>query len=149
MQIPFFKTVSEARSVLIAGAGGGFDIVSGIPLYLFLRSLGKEVVLGNLSFTALSFTDSAEVFPGTYRITEHSADVPYFPEKILLEWLGKRDEKPAIYGFCNTLGVAPLSDAYRFVIEKYEIDTLILVDGGTDSLMFGDETKVGTIVEDA
>jgi hypothetical protein len=149
MQIPFLSAISEARSLLIAGAGGGFDIVSGIPIYLFLRSLGKQVVLGNLSFTPLPFTDSEEVFPGTFRITEQSTDVPYFPEKYILDWLDQRNERPEMYGFSNRLGVAPLSAAYSYVVNKHDVDTLILVDGGTDSLMFGDESKVGTIVEDA
>lgn len=149
MQIPFLKSISNSRSILIAGAGGGFDIASGIPIYLYLRSLGKQVVLANLSFTALSFTDSEEVCPGTYLVTEKSNDVPYFPEKIILEWLRSKNETPAMYGFSNKMGVVPLSQAYSFIVEKNRIDTLILVDGGTDSLMFGDEPQAGTIVEDA
>lgn len=149
MQVPFLRQMADARSVLIAGAGGGFDIVSGIPLYLYLRGLGKQVALANLSFTALPFTDSEEICPGTYRVTEKSADVPYFPEKTILEWLGSRGENPAMYGFSKKLGVLPLSRGYAEIIDRHNVDTLILVDGGTDSLMFGDESKVGTIVEDA
>lgn len=149
MQVPFFKALSETRSILIAGAGGGFDIVSGIPLYLYLRSLGKQVVLANLSFTALPFSDSEEVFPGTYRVTKESTNLPYFPEKYILDWLGSKNENAIMYGLSNKMGVLPLSQAYSFIIEAHNIDTLILVDGGTDSLMFGDESKVGTIVEDA
>jgi hypothetical protein len=149
MQIPFFKALSNSRVVLVAGAGGGFDIASGIPIYLYLRRLGKSVVLANLSFTALSFTDSEEVCPGTYRVTSESRDVPYFPEKFIVEWLKKRGESPDMYGFSNELGVAPLSHAYSTIIQRHGVDTVILVDGGTDSLMFGDESGVGTIVEDA
>lgn len=149
MQAPFLQEISKARSVLIAGAGGGFDIVSGIPLYLYLRSLGKQVVLANLSFTALPFSDSEEVFAGTYHVTEASADLPYFPEKHILNWLRSRSEFPYVYGLSNRMGVLPLSQAYSHLVERHDIDTLVLVDGGTDSLMFGDEPKVGTIVEDA
>lgn len=149
MQIPFLKRLSNSRSILIAGAGGGFDVVSGIPIYLYLRSLGKEVVLANLSFSALNFTDSEEICPGAYRIALDDAEVPYFPEKYILEWLHARNEQPWIYGFSNELGVHPLSHAYSNIIDRHSVDTLILVDGGTDSLMFGDEPKVGTIVEDA
>lgn len=149
MQVPFIQKITEGRSVLIAGAGGGFDVVSGVPLYLFLRSLGKSVVLANLSFTALPFSDSEEIFPDTYRVTETSADLPYFPEKCILDWLRSRDEFPDVYAFSNRMGVVPLAQAYACVIERHDIDTLVLVDGGTDSLMFGDEPKVGTIVEDA
>jgi len=45
MQIKFFKNIKPSKRVLIAGVGGGFDIASGIPLYRYLRDLGKEVVL--------------------------------------------------------------------------------------------------------
>lgn len=149
MQAPFIQEISKARTILIAGAGGGFDIVSGIPLYLYLRSLGKQVVLANLSFTALPFSESEEVFSGTYHVTEASADLPYFPEKYIFDWLRTRKEAPDVYAFSNRMGVVPLSQAYSYIVERHDIDTLVLVDGGTDSLMFGDEPKVGTIVEDA
>ncbi|BBL75549.1 DUF1152 domain-containing protein [Methylomagnum ishizawai] len=149
MKIPFFDALSDSKSILIAGAGGGFDVASGIPIYLYLRKLGKPVVLANLSFTALPSTDSEEICPGTYRITQESRDIPYFPEKFILEWLSTRGENPDIYACSNKLGVIPLGHAYSVITQKYGIDTLILVDGGTDSLMFGDEVGVGTIVEDA
>jgi hypothetical protein len=149
MKIPFFKKLENAQNILIAGAGGGFDIVSGIPIYLYLRSLGKTVVLANLSFTELAFTDSCEICPGTYQVTAQSGEVPYFPEKFILEWLATRNDSPAMYGFSNKLGVTSLRNAYKTIIERHQIDTLILVDGGTDSLIFGDEPGVGTVVEDA
>ncbi|MFO1251127.1 MAG: DUF1152 domain-containing protein [Inhella sp.] len=149
MQTPFFQACSEAQTILIAGAGGGFDVVSGIPLYLYFRSQGKQVVLANLSFTALPFADCEEVFPGTYRVTDTAAELPYFPERYILEWLRERGEAPSVYALSNQLGVQPLRAAYAHLLERHQVDTLVLVDGGTDSLMFGDEAKVGTIVEDA
>ena len=149
MQIPFFNELSDSKVVLLAGAGGGYDIASGIPLYLYLRRLGKQVILANLSFSALELTDNQEICPGTYRVTTESCDVPYFPERHIVEWLQMRGEQPLMYGFSNKLGVAPLSRAYAKLIEQHDVDTLLLVDGGTDSLMFGDESGVGTIVEDA
>ncbi|MEY3201307.1 MAG: hypothetical protein RIR70_857 [Pseudomonadota bacterium] len=149
MHIPFFQEISRARSVLIAGAGGGFDVVSGIPLYLHLQNIGVKAVLANLSFTALAFSEGEEVCNGTYRVDGRCKNLPYFPEKYIFDWLTARGDSPAIYAFSNQLGVAPLTRAYNFLIEHHGIDTLLLVDGGTDSLMFGDEAKVGTIVEDA
>ena len=41
-----------------------------------------------------------------------------------------------------------LYEAYISIIEKFNIDTIILVDGGTDSLLFGDEKQVGSPLED-
>jgi len=37
--------------IFIAGAGGGFDVFSGLPLYFGLRAAGKKVTLANLSFS--------------------------------------------------------------------------------------------------
>ncbi|MDR2678889.1 MAG: hypothetical protein LBB51_05565, partial [Zoogloeaceae bacterium] len=106
MQIPFFTALSRADTVLIAGAGGGFDIASGIPLYLHLAGLGKKVVLANLSFAALSATGCEEVSPGAYRLTNVMDEaiaklteaLDYFPEKFILEWLAGRGEHPEMYG---------------------------------------------------
>jgi len=149
MRIPFFDSVASAQKVLLVGAGGGFDLASGIPIYLYLKEQGKEVVLANLSFTQLPFTESEEVFKGTYRVGVEPCDVPYFPEKFIHDWLCARGHKPDVYAFVDELGVQSLRRAYRYLIDKYQIDTLVLVDGGTDSLMFGDEVGVGTIVEDS
>ena len=149
MKLPIFNELEKSKSVLLIGAGGGFDIVSGLPLYLYLRDMGIDVTLANLSFTELTFSESKEVFEGTYSVTKDSLDLPYFPEKYLQNWLLSRNETPFIYALSNKMGVQPLRQAYTYLVDQHNIDTLILVDGGTDSLMFGDEQKVGTIVEDA
>ncbi|RUS66919.1 hypothetical protein CUZ56_01714 [Saezia sanguinis] len=106
MLLPFFKELSTSHSILLAGAGGGFDIVSGIPIYFYLRTLGKNVVLANLSFTELSETESAEPCPGMYHITADSKTIPYFPEKHMLQWLQARGEYPDMFG--NKTGVATI-----------------------------------------
>ena len=87
---------------------------------------------------------------GLYPITEESNDLPYFPEKLIVQWLKETsNETVDMYAFSNQLGVAPLREAYMEIIKKHNVDTLIMVDGGTDSLMFGDESGVGTIIEDS
>lgn len=149
MRIPFFDAIANSRNILLAGAGGGFDIAAGIPLYLYLRSQGKQVVLANLSFTRLTLTDCTEVHPGCFEVFPESTDIQYFPERLILNWLKQRGDATCMYAFSNEQGVAPLSRCYAHLCQKHAIDTLILVDGGTDSLMFGDEAGVGTIVEDA
>ena len=35
-QLPFFQELDRAGTILIAGAGGGFDVFSGLPLYFNL-----------------------------------------------------------------------------------------------------------------
>jgi len=149
-QIPIFEELKESKSILLAGAGGGFDIFSGIPLYFNLKQQGKNVVLANFSFSWLSQTTSEKVFPNCYKIKSRDKDLSgrnYFPEKYLKLWLELQGEDVEIYGFEKT-GVNPLKNAYKYLIKEHQIDTILLVDGGTDSLMFGDEEGLGTPQED-
>ncbi len=148
MKIPFFDKLDNAEKVLIAGAGGGYDMVSGMPLYSYLRGQGKAVVLANLSFSQLDLTNNRLVMPHLYEITDTSEHVRYFPEKHVRDWLIERDECPHIYGI-KVSGVQEMSAMYQQLIDIHDIDSVILADGGTDSLMFGDEVQVGTIVEDS
>ena len=76
--------------MLIAGAGGGFDIFCGLPLYLWLRKAGKTVHLANLSSGALAFTDAENPVAGLWRITRQTAATKYFPEMHLAGWLSER-----------------------------------------------------------
>jgi hypothetical protein len=134
--------------VLIAGAGGGFDVFAGLPLFHSLLAEGKEVFLANLSFTHLSGTTARRVGEVSWKIGPESTGAPdYFPEKYLAEWLELRGLPSSIYGF-GKVGVRPLRRAYEELIKELGIDALILVDGGTDILMRGDEAGLGTPGED-
>jgi hypothetical protein len=73
--------------------------------------------------------------------------VPYFPERHLADWFAIVGEPAPIYAFERT-GVLALREAYAALVAHLQIDTLILVDGGTDSLMRGDEAGLGTPGED-
>ena len=149
-KIPIFEELEESNNILLAGAGGGFDIFSGIPIYYSLKEQGKKVTITNFSFTWLSKTTSKEVYPYCYQIENSDQSLTiggYFPEKYLKQWFTKEGEDVNIYGF-EKIGVNPLKNAYKYLIEKHEIDTIILIDGGTDSLMFGDEEGLGTPQED-
>jgi hypothetical protein len=52
-----------------------------------------------------------------------------------------------VYAFPK-VGVQPLRAAYRYLVDHLGVDALVLVDGGTDILLRGDETGLGTPVED-
>jgi hypothetical protein len=147
---PFFTRLRDARRVLVAGAGGGFDVYAGLPLALALRSAGKEVHLANLSFADLYGldldvwleADVAAIGPDT------AARGDYFPERTLARWLQGQDLPATVYAFPQT-GVQPLRAAYRALVEHLGgVDALVLVDGGTDILMRGDEHGLGTPEED-
>jgi hypothetical protein len=145
----FFGALEDSKNILIAGAGGGYDVFCGLPLYFNLKSQGKTVYLANLSFadvmrsTGRKITDSLVEVKAT---TEGYGS--YFPELYLTRWFARQDEKVSIYAFENT-GVKPLTEAYKALVKLLEVDTVILVDGGTDSLMCGDEIDLATPEEDA
>ncbi len=149
-RIPFFDRLADSQTILLAGAGGGFDIYSGLPLYFSLRRAGKKVILANFSFTWLDQTSAELVFPYCYRIRANDVDRSgrnYFPEAHLQAWLERRGERVELYAF-DRIGVQPLRAAYQYLLATHAIDTVVLVDGGTDSLMLGDEAGLGTPQED-
>ena len=54
---PLFAALKPHARILLAGAGGGFDIFSGLPLFFRLRELGHEVWLANYSFSEIEATE--------------------------------------------------------------------------------------------
>src|SRR6266699_1533214 len=148
LTLPFFKEIEKAHSILLAGAGGGFDIFSGLPLYFGLRNLGKRIHLANLSFSPLFLATGQRLSPALVEVTaDTQSRSDYLPEKYLAEWFVAQGEPTPIYCFDRT-GVQPLLMAYQTLIDLLHVDTIILVDGGTDSLMRGDEAGLGTPEED-
>ena len=148
LQLPFFSEIAPARRVLVAGAGGGFDVFCGLPLYFALRNVGKEVFLANLSFSPLRPASGRWLAPALVEVTWDSPVTDrYFPERYLADWFIARGDDVPIYCFPK-VGVRPLSEAYQVLVDHLEVDTVLLVDGGTDSLMCGDEAGLGTPVED-
>ena len=146
--LPLFRNLNAAQRVLIAGCGGGFDVFAGVPLGIYLAARGCQVTYANLSFSNLWACGGTRIGPTTWLVEPQSNELPYFPEKWLAEWLQRRGMAAPIYAFAKS-GVRPLAAAYRTIIERHEVDLVLLVDGGTDSLIFGDEPGLGTIVEDA
>jgi len=146
--LPLFERLASCRRILIAGAGGGFDVFAGLPLYLALRADGKDVFLANLTFTPLEQTDARYLAPHLAEVTvETTGAERYFPERRLAEWFAHRGEAVSVYTFEKT-GVVHLRQAYELLARELRLDAVVLVDGGTDILMRGDEAGLGTPEED-
>lgn len=149
LELPFFKELSGSKTVLIAGAGGGFDIFAGLPLYFALKSKGIKVHLANLSF---SFRHGE--ITGRY-LTKDLVEVTarsrgneyYFPEGYLTRWFSRKREDASIYCLRPS---APkvLVPSLKQLRQTLDIDTVVLVDGGVDSILKGDEQHIGTPLED-
>jgi hypothetical protein len=146
---PLFARLADAQRVLVAGAGGGFDVYAGLPLATALRAMGKEVHLANLSFSNLDGLDIEDwLEPGLAAVTPDSrGGEGYFPERTLARWLAAQGLPAVVHAFPRT-GVHPLRAAYTTLVKRYDVDAVVLVDGGTDILMQGDESGLGTPEED-
>ena len=148
MKLPFFTELEKSQNILIVGAGGGFDVFCGLPLYFWLRNAGKTVHLANLSFSELGFCDGERPTPALLRVLPNTGgSANYFPEVYLAQWLTARYGETSVYAIERT-GVIPVVAAYEWLVETLHPDTLILIDGGTDSLLRGDEIGLGTPQED-
>jgi hypothetical protein len=116
------------RNVLLAGAGGGWDILGGLPLFHEWRET-SNIVLANFSARVEGFD---------VRLATADDD----PEGKLADVL-----KMPIHVF-GKAGFRTLKAGYEKLLKEHRIDTIVLVDGGVDSLMRGDEEGCGTIFQD-
>jgi hypothetical protein len=149
MLTPFHHALNSASHVLLAGAGGGFDVFASLPLYFALKSAGKKVSLANLSFSEILPSAGLHLTPFCAEISADSdGHTGYFPEKHLAHFLLTRGDRTTVFAIPRT-GCKPTIEAYHALHNHLRFDTLVLVDGGTDSLMRGDEQGIGTPQEDA
>jgi hypothetical protein len=148
-QPPLFTRLAPARRILIAGAGGGFDIYAGLPLALALSEAGHTVHLANLTFSSLDELRHDDWLSGGLAAVgpDSTGAADYFPERTLARWLKGGPLTPTVYTFERS-GVQPLRRSYQKLVEDLDLDAIVLVDGGTDILMRGDEAGLGTPEED-
>jgi len=143
------ESLECSQRILVAGAGGGFDVYAGLPIYSRLRSIGKTVFLANLSFTYLKGTNAPELSPCLYAVDESTVgEDRYFPERTLCRFVSRRlGESIRVYAF-EREGAKPIREAYSYLAARLNIDAVVLLDGGTDILLRGDEASLGTPAED-
>lgn len=156
LEQPIVARLSGCRRVLLAGCGGGYDVLGAVPLFVALRARGVEVSLASLSFTYLNGLDGARQdleHPNMYEVDGACAsELKYCPEAWLARFLDERFGAPAgaghlLYCFDKT-GVVPLTDAYRALVARHNFDAIVLIDGGIDAVLRGDERSIGTPSED-
>jgi hypothetical protein len=149
---PATDRLASCRRVLLAGCGGGYDVLGAVPLVAALRDRGVDVHLASLSFCYLNALDGAErdvEVPSLYAVGAAAAsERAYSPEAWLAGFLDQRlGAGHRIWCFDKT-GVRPLLAAYRALVRRLQLDAIVLIDGGIDALLRGDETSLGTPAED-
>jgi hypothetical protein len=125
LNLPFQLT---DKTVLLAGAGGGWDVFGAVPLAHELEK-SCRVVLANYSSATAGYAVRLAA-------PEDRA------EQALASALGK-----PVYVFGKE-GAKTLRAGYEQLIQREGIDAVILVDGGVDALMRGDEEGPGTVLQD-
>jgi hypothetical protein len=142
------RALEASRRILVAGAGGGFDVYAGLPVYERLRSLGRDVFLANLSFTYLPGTNARKLTSALYAVDAATGGGDgYFPERTLSRFLARGGQDATVFAF-DKVGVVPVREGYEHLVKQLQLDAIVLVDGGTDILMRGDEAGLGTPAED-
>ncbi len=153
LNLPIFHLLQDKDNILISGAGGGFDIFAGLPLYFTLKDMGKTVHLANYSFTDFAITKvlsdpHIEIPDVLLSVTgEVKDDFMYYPEGHLGEWLAQNNDHTPVW-LIRSHGTPLVEKAFERLVQMFNIDALILVDGGVDSIMRGDEHHPGSLLED-
>jgi hypothetical protein len=155
LNLPVDHLLADKQNILIAGAGGGFDILAGLPLYAHLKNAGKNVHLANYSFVDVNLADMLNddgemLLDGLIYGTRGpvTRQTPYFPEGYLAQWFAQEQGEDVTIWMIAKEGVREVRRAYRKLIDHLKIDAIILCDGGVDSLMRGNEEAPGTLIED-
>lgn len=151
------KTVLEgSKKILFVGCGGGYDIYTGLPVYFNYQD---KSVLANVTFSEMekltrlgsekiSFNRKEGL---VWKVDAEKDDGSHvgdkYPENYIPEYLLSKNLKRPVYAI-HPSGVQSLKCVFEYIVSKEGVDAVVLVDGGIDSLMFGDEEDIGSFSED-
>jgi hypothetical protein len=157
----FLKSLRDesVKNVFFTGCGGGFDFLHCMNLYKELRdNSGKNIVIG-YSFNSPDCISGGEIVfqrgaVGVCKVNGScSSSQDYQPEISLCRYLDQEypaDAPHFIYAYyARDFGIPLLRELYEFICDTQSIDAIVCMDGGSDSLMVGDEDGLGDPIEDA
>lgn len=148
------KKLDNAANILIVGAGGGQDVLAGLPLYYTFLKQGRKVHLANVTHTDFNtIRDHTEplildaaLLGANSIITTPSTN---FVEGYLSQFFKvAMNTDTTVWMLNSRVNVQGLKNAFERLVDHLKIDAIILVDGGVDSIMVGDEDGSGTMLED-
>jgi len=151
--------LNSANSVLLAGCGGYYDVLNTLPLYFTLAAKGKAVHLASMNTGELKNVEGEVILQEKnparsivcMKVTSDT-NFPnkgiFFPEYFLSKWFkDEASQEVPVYTF-KRRGVTKVAEGYSELVRRLGVDLIVLVDGGSDSLMAGDEHDLGTPLED-
>jgi len=152
--IPVVMKLKQSKNVLIMGMGGGFDVFAGLPLYFTLEKMGVNVHLGNFTHTNWgTISNHVEPIPMSTGCVGVDGNIKQastnFPEAYLASWFKEvKGQDVKIWTLKRDQSVKEYTESLSVLLKHLEVDAILLVDGGVDSLMVGDEDGSGTMLED-
>jgi len=126
------KILEDKKNILFCGIGGGFDIFVSLPFFY-------------------PYTLSSNICPYSFEVPKKhfvftNVSHNYHPEELF------KNNTYEVVDFTSisipSAGVKPNIQIYKDIISKYNIDCIVMFDGGFDSILTGREIHRGTIVED-
>lgn len=146
--------LKKSDNILIMGMGGGYDVFAGLPIYFTLESMGLSVNLASFTHSDFKSTSNyTEIIPmasGCVGVTGNIKQASTnFPEMYLSGWFRDvKEQDVTVWTFKRDQSVAEYTKSLQVLVDHLGIDTIILIDGGVDSIMVGDEEGSGTMLED-
>lgn len=147
LPIPVIMNLQKSKNILIMGMGGGFDVFAGIPIYLTLEKMGMKVNLANYTHANWdSINQHVEAIPmasGCLGVTGNILQASEnLPEAYLASWFKEvKGQDVPVWTFKRDQSVKEYSRSLEILVKHLEIDCILLVDGGVDSIMSGNEDK--------
>ncbi len=123
-------------NVLFVGIGGGYDIMGAVPLYMTFED---KCTFANYNGSKLK---TLEKFT-----TESQPLEDAYIESRLAQYLAPHNLNQNVYAIPRG-GVQSIKVNLDQIIQENDIDAIVAVDGGVDSLMTGDEEGAGTWLDD-
>ena len=140
---------ATAKTVFLSGCGGGYDLFGGLPHYFKIKSHSNyDVTLINYTFTTRELLSKycQQLTTLLFRVDPTTnvswlTDKVYFPEQRLANEI----HVPIYAILCNydETRIELVIEAYQHLIRGRTIDEIILIDGGSDSLLTGNEQQLG------
>ena len=149
------------KTVFLTGCGGGFDFVHSMCLIPELKRQHKSFIIGSYSFGLPESIQAETIFSSTTsvpviakRVTaKSSCSSHYCPEVAICAFLDSEypeDSPHSVYAYyARAFSVPILSDLHKLLIDLHNIDAVVMFDGGSDSLVRGNESGLGDPIEDA
>lgn len=155
--VPGLEDAFDARRALVAGVGGGGDVVGALPTAMLLERHGVDVTLGGVAWERVPHDDrvgprSMDEIRGLERLHEGiglatgdtaTEDGLVFTESRVAEHL---DEPVALLDV--TAGAGGVAAAFEAFCEVRDVNLVVGVDAGGDAVAHGDEPGIESPIAD-